>query len=55
MKLINTLRLAPALCRNHKGEWFVTTHMFTSNEEAIAHCEQQFVRWLVDTPYEISL
>ena len=55
LKSLNGLKLAPALCRNSKGQFFITSHMFTSNEDAATHCENMFVRWLIGTHYEISV
>lgn len=49
-----TIKIAPALMISY-GKYCVTGNLYDSEDKAKADCGRHFVRWLVDTPYEISV
>lgn len=49
------VKLAPSLTRGGDGRYYITNSLHEYEEEAKDfHC-LSFVRWLIDTPYEISI
>jgi hypothetical protein len=50
-----TVKMAPALCQSVTGTRWLTDTIYASETQAKDDNAKSFVRWLIDTPYEISV
>ena len=50
-----TVRMAPALCREKDGSYFISTAIYEDSDMAEYQENRHFVRWLIDTPMAVDV